>query len=424
MKYSHTAPRGGSKQSYTGSVKLVSTIVPPTLSMRGRGIFTFTDHYSIFDWGHMPDELDNKGKALAVLAAYVFEAAEEPGIWKALKNADCWNLIEDPELRDGLRESDMLNALAEQGMRTHYHGCIDTDSKSKRLDDLKAPTDSIFVELAKRYKPSKCELDGKTVYDYHTFHDWKKKNYLVPLEFVFRFGVPKGSSLMDRLEIPGYVQSLGLKEAPKEGDWLPRPVLEYFTKLEPKDRHLGLSEAFNCSGLKPEQFSSVIGRNYLLAMFLYDMFSRAGLELWDGKVEHAKAEYPSFSMKTKPRNKKADPVGIKLVDAIGPDELRILKNGIQVSKEPVRQYHKKNQPGWFADVKRAKAHADQVSGVDWKQHCIEVLHSEPEPMDPKFKDVIEHMYTALTNEVTERSWFPDSMRLDEVTSSLKEYGLD
>ncbi|HEX3853011.1 MAG TPA: hypothetical protein VHW01_18740, partial [Polyangiaceae bacterium] len=32
-------------------------------------IFDYTDAYSVFDWGRMPDALARKGEALAVLAA-------------------------------------------------------------------------------------------------------------------------------------------------------------------------------------------------------------------------------------------------------------------------------------------------------------------------------------------------------------------
>jgi len=94
---------------------------------------------------------------------------------------------------------------------------------------------------------------GKRIWNYNHITP-QLNNYLVPLECIFRFGVPNGSSLFERIKMPGYLETLGLTKTPKPNDWLPRPVVELFSKLEPADRHLDYELAMNASGLTNEQF--------------------------------------------------------------------------------------------------------------------------------------------------------------------------
>ena len=63
----------------------------------GAGIFDFSDRYSVFDWGEMPDHIPNKGAALCLMAAWNFEQ------------------------------------LKKEGMQTHYLGIVKEDSTIKRI---------------------------------------------------------------------------------------------------------------------------------------------------------------------------------------------------------------------------------------------------------------------------------------------------
>src|SRR5687768_8149840 len=49
--------------------------------------FDFTDDYSIFDWGKMPDKIQSKGKALSILGGSLFEKLSKPHSWQALAQA-------------------------------------------------------------------------------------------------------------------------------------------------------------------------------------------------------------------------------------------------------------------------------------------------------------------------------------------------
>lgn len=55
-----------------GSVKNLKVIREPVENEEGEGIFEFTDDFSIFDYGKMPDTIPGKGEALCRMASYNF----------------------------------------------------------------------------------------------------------------------------------------------------------------------------------------------------------------------------------------------------------------------------------------------------------------------------------------------------------------
>ena len=83
-----------------GSVKDLKVIREATPNNPGQGKFVFSDRYSVFDWGEMPDHIKNKGAALCLMGAYCFDKAEEHGI------------------------------------KTHYRGVVRSDGKLVRLDEI------------------------------------------------------------------------------------------------------------------------------------------------------------------------------------------------------------------------------------------------------------------------------------------------
>ena len=63
---------------YRGSVKdLLGPIQSTSSSGEALLLFQYTDAFSVFDWGRMPDPLPLKGEALTILAAYFFEKLEK-----------------------------------------------------------------------------------------------------------------------------------------------------------------------------------------------------------------------------------------------------------------------------------------------------------------------------------------------------------
>src|SRR6056297_3236021 len=55
------------------SVKNFQVEEPASRDRLGRGRFEFTDDYSVFDWGQMPDRIPEKGAALCTMGAANFE---------------------------------------------------------------------------------------------------------------------------------------------------------------------------------------------------------------------------------------------------------------------------------------------------------------------------------------------------------------
>jgi len=62
------------------SVKEFRVDEPATADSLGRGRFVFTDAYSVFDWGQMPDAIPRKGASLCAMGAFNFELLEDEGI--------------------------------------------------------------------------------------------------------------------------------------------------------------------------------------------------------------------------------------------------------------------------------------------------------------------------------------------------------
>ena len=179
-------------QIYAGSVKNV--LGNPEDS---HYIFEFTNKYSVFDWGEMPDQIEGKGLALAKFTH---------GIYQFLANASNWkdwafspNL--DPHFAKYLTDKKVLQDIRTQGLKQHAapDGLVENYWKVK----------AVHVE-----KPSKKE----GVFDY-SFYQNRPQQTLVPLEVIFRFGVGEGSSLPKRLEKNiDYMYSLGLQQVPRNGE--------------------------------------------------------------------------------------------------------------------------------------------------------------------------------------------------------------
>lgn len=74
-----------------GSVKDLKIIEGPTKDKEGVGVFEFSDRYSIFDYGEMPDEIEGKGEALCLIGAYNFKELEKRGIKSHFMGLDARN---------------------------------------------------------------------------------------------------------------------------------------------------------------------------------------------------------------------------------------------------------------------------------------------------------------------------------------------
>ena len=232
----------------------------------------------------------------------------------------------------------------------------------------------------------------------------------MPLEIIFRFGVPQGSSLLKRTDSEIYRKEIGLNFSPKTHDIFEVPIIEYSTKLEPGDRYLPYQEAQSIAGLSNGEFQKLHELSSLVALRVKEYFREIEIELWDGKFEFAFTKGDKYR-EGKERN-------FQLVDSIGPDELRLIYKGHHLSKENLRHYYDKTL--WKEGVKKAQTLAKKRGIKDWKKICTEELQLLPDKLDPKMKSNIEMMYQSLAKTLGEkfhsRPIFKDACTLNELVA--------
>jgi phosphoribosylaminoimidazole-succinocarboxamide synthase len=357
-------------------------------SFNGSYIFDYSDRYSIFDWGEMPDQLENKGKTLAVMAYLFFEYFGKPDLWK--------NMV----AKDMGIDSDILELLQKSGLSHHCLGLIDEDDNIVDPENAKTFLKVKPVSVALPKETDGGELD-------YSFYQSKPVNHLVPLEVIFRFGAPKGSSLLRRLgKDPSYLEELGLSKMPEEGEVFSQPIIEFSTKLESADTYLTKQKAFEIAGLSPIEGARLYGLANLMALKLKEIFSAMNLELWDGKFEYA-----FKSSETSERE-------FLWIDSMGPDEIRILKEGAQLSKEFLRQAYEGST--WLSKVKELK----EAKVSNFKEETLKVIPEGPEKLPALFKETAEQIYMSLTNSLCEKFKTPKVFKncptIDEVASKIKK----
>ena len=398
---------------YSGSVKEV--LGPLELHGNSAVVFQFTDAYSVFDWGRMPDAIPHKGEALALMTAYFFERLGDAAVWREFSSSPEAQALRKGigqvrgELgypaRDGTPESlssrfnEEGERLQREGLQTHYRGVVTSLEpwRMQKLGDLLAPASSIAVREVHVARPRLQPVLGRAVLDYQPTRTASAPR-LVPLEVVFRWGCPEGSSLPTVAARDGaYWNSLILpagQGVPRAGDVFAFPVVELFTKLESADRRLTLTEALAISGVSAEQLEQVLVRTFWVSGFLKWEFSRRGIALEDGKLEwglSARGE-------------------IFLVDAIGPDELRLKFKAVALSKEILRGFYRSTL--WYEALTSAKASGE----ADWKRK----VGVAPQSLPRELLQAMGLMYRALTERMAGKSFWPETPPLEKVATLLEE----
>jgi phosphoribosylaminoimidazole-succinocarboxamide synthase len=338
------------------SVKEFRVDEPATADSLGRGRFVFTDAYSVFDWGQMPDAIPHKGASLCTMGAFNFELLEADGV------------------------------------PTHYRGVVDPSADGNEkggdpvpLADATAPPTEMAIDLT---QVPDLPYDGPDAgYDYDAFHAAGGDHYLVPLEVVFRNRVPIGSSLRRRADPSDF--GLDADPAIDDDEWpdepvdLPNPIVEFSTKYEEQDRYLTRAEADQIAGAADidalESLALDVNR------VVTERAEAAGFAHEDGKIECLYAEGE-----------------LRVADVVGTfDENRFSYEGRGISKEVVRQWYRANDPEWVAAVKEAKTAVAAREIDDWRELCERDPVSLPSPV----VEAVSDLYAAGTNAYTGRAWF-------------------
>lgn len=382
---------------YEGSVKKVWQ----PEAEKDRLWFEYTDDYSVFDWGKMPDTIGQKGRALAIIGAHFFEKLADAEFWQSLPKAKELSRFRADWLESRWHHLTFANVLSRHGCQSHYKGLVSKAGKQISIADAAESDEQVYLSVlpVKVNRPEAFSILGQNVYHYPPIKDSAERR-LVPLEVIFRFGMPAGSSLKKRLERnPDYARVLGLETIPAENEWFDRPVVELYTKLEDKDRLLSVQEALLISGLTPGQLEEMIEMSYGLALALFVLFAQSGIELWDGKFEFA-----------------IDKNGLMLVDSIGPDELRLIHKKVHLSKEMIRQVYRGST--WESAIAEAQKIASLEGRIDWKEICRTQLKQEPKTLPASFKAVIDKLYPVLANSIVGKQVFAKQPTLEEFVRSV------
>jgi phosphoribosylaminoimidazole-succinocarboxamide synthase len=319
----------------------------------GRGAFVFTDDYSVFDWGKMPDAIPNKGASLCAMGAHNFRLLEAAGI------------------------------------PTHYEGVV-VNGTVRDLADVVTPPREMAIQLT---QVPDLPHDGRD-YDYDAYYEAAGRNYLIPLEVVFRNTVPVGSSLRSRADPADF--DLEYDEWPEEALDLPEPVVEFSTKLEESDRYLDRAEADRIAG------DASIAALEDVALSVNELVTERAREVGmvheDGKIE-------CFYFDGE----------IHVADVVGTfDENRFSYDGQEMSKEVLRQYHRRTQQEWVQAVSDAKEAAKERDVADWRALCDE----SPDPLPDHVIDAARDLYTAGANAYIGRDLF-DAPALDDAVETVR-----
>jgi phosphoribosylaminoimidazole-succinocarboxamide synthase len=193
-------------------------------------------------------------------------------------------------------------------------------------------------------------------------------NHLVPLQVIFRNMIPPGSSVLRRLQLGRLTLSeIGLAEQPTPGTVLTSPIVEFTTKLEEIDRFVDRAEAGVVGGLNQTQIAEIEKRTRLVDEIITAHARRVGLVHADGKVEYG-------------RDIRGE---LMLVDHAGtPDEARLFLDGVNVSKQVLRDYYAST--GLQAQVE------------DWvREGRPRSTWPAPDRLPPEVVELVGEMYRSL-----------------------------
>ncbi len=207
-----------------GSVKDLEISEEPTEEKEGEGVFEFSDRYSVFDYGEMPDKIEGKGEALCLMSAYNFKELDKKGI-----------------------ESHFIELEERDRMKIKVVNVI-TEGASGESKNMMVPLEIIY------------------------------RNYLGEGSSVFR--------RLDKGEIEP--SDLGFDSYPEVDKKLDPPIIDFSTKYEKFDRYFkNLDEVKDHSGFDDEKIDEIKEKALEVNGFINKRAEELGWKHLDGKMEVA-----------------------------------------------------------------------------------------------------------------------------------------
>ncbi len=307
-----------------------------------------TSRGSVFDVGSI-FEIPGSDVSRAVFRHVLYSRMADPGLWNAVRES----IREAPGLDDSYRAmllGETLDRLCQEGATTHHAGMI--DAVTGQIVSHGLPQNPSAVNVVRRYrilKPEPIRILGRLCYDYSMMPG--QDGYVVPLEFIVRFGMTSASSVLRKyVTLPesarrAFETELGVDGPLQAWKMLPRPVTDCTTKHEPEDRAVSIQEALTLSGLTGPEFARALESAALGAWAVRHLLEPTGLRLWDLKWEFAK-----------------DGDRMVFVDTIDTDSIRATLSlsweghpvAVHCNKQSMRDYYRIAHPEWINAVNQSK----------------------------------------------------------------------
>lgn len=314
---------------------------------------------SVFDVGSIFN-IEGNDLNRAIFRHSMYSRLGQQETWKRVKAA-----IESTPMDESWRKELLtgpLEMMLENGAATHHVGMV--DAKTGEIVREGMPANPSCYNVVRRFPvmhPPQRTLLGTHVFDYVQFH--QSATYVVPLEYIVRFGVTSGSSILKKYQSlldpakRAYEQELGLSKPMGVWEMLERPIYDLTSKYEPEDRAVSKQEALLMSGLSGQDFLHTIKMAILGGWAVRELLETAGLLLWDLKWEFA-----------------VDGEELLFVDTIDADSFRATtflevegrKLVVHYNKQAMRDFYRLVHPEWYAGINEAKTQA-QKAGIPFKQ---------------------------------------------------------
>jgi phosphoribosylaminoimidazole-succinocarboxamide synthase len=271
-----------------------------------------------------------------------------------------------------------LPSMIETGAQTHHVGMMDAVTGEIVANGM--PANPSCYNVVRRFpvmKPPQRNVMGNFVFDYAQFH--QSSTYVVPLEYIVRFGVTSGSSVLRKYEAlsekerRAFELELGLSGPMRAWQMLDRPIYDLTSKYEPEDRAVTKQEALLMSGLSTQSFTGTIRMALLGAWAVRELLEEIGLQLWDLKWEFAVDGDDLFFVDT------IDADSFRATGTVPVDGSQLV---IHYNKQAMRDYYRVICAEWYAGVNAAKQEAAK-SGAPFKEVLKAGQAAGKYPMTPE-----------------------------------------
>ncbi|MCE9519489.1 MAG: hypothetical protein K8R87_08055 [Verrucomicrobia bacterium] len=323
-----------------------------------------TNAGSVFDVGSIFD-IPGSDVSRATFRHALYTRMSRPETWAKVRDAIvAAQGSADTPVRNFLEDLQRgpLEAMLKSGALTHHIGML--DAQSGAIVTSGTPQHPSTFNVVRRFpvmKPVQKAFLGGFVYDYAMFP--QAATYVIPLEYIVRFGITGGSSVLKKYSSltdsgkKAYEAELGLTQPMQAWQFLPRPIFDLTSKHEPEDRNVSKQEALLMSGLEGEAFISTVKLSILGAWAVRQLLDEIGLLLWDIKWEFAVENGDFYYVDT------IDTDSFRATSFMEADGRKLV---LHYNKQAMRDYYKIVHADWFAGVNEAKKEA-QKTGVPFKQ---------------------------------------------------------